>query len=70
MGRKGDSKGRRLQCATLAAGPGPEASGNVGGPVRKGPGPVKFTLNYQGLLPPGPVKKNPNFAPWESMVLV
>ena len=49
----------KYQCATLAAGPGPEASENVVGPVKKGPGPVKISLNYQGLLPPGPVEKIP-----------
>ena len=35
-----------IQSATLAAGPGPEASGNLVGPVKNLPGPVKFTLNY------------------------
>ena len=34
------------QCATLAAGPGPEASENVVRPVKKGPGTVKISLIY------------------------
>ena len=34
------------QCATLAVAPGPEASENVVGPVKRRPEPLKFSLNY------------------------
>ena len=42
----GSLHARTDQCATLSAGPGPEACENVVGPVKKGPGPVKISLNY------------------------
>ena len=51
-----------LQCATLAAGPGTEASENLVGPVKNGPGPVRFSFNRPTI--PGQLKKNPNFANW------
>ena len=45
----------------MSTGPGPEASENVVGPVKKGPGPVNISLNYYNLLPPRPVGKKSQF---------